>query len=232
MKTRTTRPRCFLLAGLLCLCGALASCGDGRDEEHAAVAAADCAGCHKTEAAAWENDSSHKLIYQTCTFCHEEALPEPGHGHRSSPWCDACHSEQGHSPEGTVPASPPGLLFITCTSCHNPMGSENLYLIREQILVEPGRRVPVSFLSTQGKADDSYAELSTEQGGRNEKGPGSGLCEVCHESTLVYNNSGTGQEHASSRCAGCHNHALGFGVDPACVGCHRIQTKASTSPAP
>lgn len=228
MDNRANRLRRFLLAGFVCLGGALAlaSCGGSGDDE---IAADNCTGCHEAEAAAWSNDSSHKLIYQTCTFCHEEVLPEPGHGHRTSPWCDACHSEQGHPPEGAAPSGQQKFLFITCTTCHNPMGSENLYLIRGQIVVEPGRRAPVSFLNTQGKADASYAELSADEGGRNGKEAGSGLCEVCHTSTLVYNNSGTGREHASSRCAGCHNHALGFGVDPACVGCHEIKGKGAAS---
>jgi hypothetical protein len=231
MKSPTLRITPPLLAtGLLCLCVVLASCGG--DESNQPVSAEDCAGCHEAEAAAWDNDSSHKLIYQTCTFCHEEALPEPGHGHRTTPWCDACHSEQGHPPAGAVSAEPQGLLFITCTTCHDPMGSKNLYLIREQILVEPGRQVPVSFLNTQGKADASYAELSAQDGGENGKEPGSGLCEICHTSTAVYNRFGTGVEHFRSRCAGCHDHALAFGVDPACIACHEIQARPQVRPAP
>ncbi len=194
----------------------LASCGG--DDESAEVSSGDCAGCHTAEAAAWENFSSHKGIYKTCDFCHEEAAQEPGEGHRNSPWCDQCHSEHRHPPERILDDG--GLLFFTCMSCHNPMGSRNLYLIREQILVEPGKRVPVDFRNTEGRADFSYAELGTDDGGQNGKEAGSGLCEVCHAKTSAYNNNGTGRGHYRSWCVACHDHAIAFGVESTCTMCH------------
>ena len=195
---------------------ALPSCGGDDDSDH--VSSGNCGDCHTAQAAAWQNFSSHKGIYKTCTFCHEEAAEEPGEGHRSSPWCDQCHSEQRHPPDRILDDE--GLLFFTCTTCHNPMGSRNIYLIREKILVEPGRRVAVDFRNTEGRADDSYAELGTEEGGRNGREAGSGLCEVCHAETGAYNAAGTGRGHYRSRCAGCHDHAIAFGVEPACTLCH------------
>ena len=176
----------------------------------------DCTGCHTTQAAAWENFSSHKGIYKTCTFCHEEADPVPGEEHRTSPWCDQCHSEVTHLPERyTTYEENEDLLFISCTSCHNPMGSRNLYLVRERILVEQGQHALVDFRSWEGRADYSYAELGTEDGGQNDMEPGSGLCEVCHTKTTLYNREGTGEDPYTMgcdtvRCADCHNHAIGF----------------------
>ena len=176
----------------------------------------DCTGCHTTEAAAWENFSSHKGIYKTCTFCHEEADPVPGEEHRASPWCDQCHSEVTHLPERyTSGEGNEALLFISCMTCHNPMGSRNLYLVRERILVEQGQHALVDFRSWEGRADYSYAELGTEDGGQNDREPGSGLCEVCHTKTAFYNRAGTGEDPYTVgcdtvRCADCHNHAIDF----------------------
>jgi hypothetical protein len=210
----TGNKRWFLLCGLFLV---LASCG-GDDDESAQAGAGECSGCHTAQAAAWQNFSSHKGIYKTCAFCHEKATQEPGEGHRSSPWCDQCHSEHRHPPERILDDD--GLLFFTCMTCHNPMGSKNIYLIREKILVEPGKRVPVDFHNIEGRADDSYAECGTEDGGLNGKEAGSGLCEVCHAKTSAYNNTGTGRGHYRSRCAACHDHAIAFGVEPTCIMCH------------
>lgn len=205
----TGRARWALLLGLLL---ALHSCGDDESEPSHADPE-NCSGCHPAQAEAWQNFSSHKGIFGTCAFCHEEASREPGQGHRTSPGCDSCHSEQRHPPDRILDDE--GLLFFTCTTCHNPMGSRNIYLIREEILVEPGRRVAVDFRNTEGRADYSYAELGAEDGGRNGKEPGSGLCEVCHVDTAVYNSAGTGRRHSRSRCVDCHDHAIGFEVHPA-----------------
>jgi hypothetical protein len=189
----------------------LSSCGG--DDESGQPDSGECSGCHTAQTTAWENFSSHKGIYRTCTFCHEEADPEPGQGHRTSPWCDQCHSERRHPPDRILDGE--GLLFYTCVTCHDPMGSKNIYLIREEILVEEGRRVPVDFRNTKGRADYSYAELSAEDGGQNGKEAGSAICEVCHANTRVYNSTGTGGGHSRRRCSICHNHAIAFGVESA-----------------
>ncbi|MEW6439733.1 MAG: multiheme c-type cytochrome [bacterium] len=205
---------------LIAVLPALLSCGDDGGGS-ARVDASDCGGCHTGQVAAWENFSSHKGVYQTCTFCHEEADPEPGPGHRTSAWCDECHSEAAHLPERLGVAARDGSLqLITCTTCHDPMGSRNIYLVRETILVEPGRGVPVDFRNIEGRADFGFAELGTEDGGLNGIEPGAGLCEVCHAETAAYNRDGTGVGHFTSRCTGCHDHAIAFGVEPSCAVCH------------
>ena len=184
---------------------------DPEDSNPLEISLHGCTDCHTTEAAAWENFSSHKGIYKTCTFCHEEADPVPGEGHQASPSCDQCHSEVSHSPEQYTGSEGND----NCMTCHNPMGSRNLYLIRERILVEQGQHALVDFRSWEGRADYSYAELGTEDGGQNDREPGSGLCEVCHTKTAFYNRAGTGEDHDTVRCVDCHNHAIGFEVEAA-----------------
>jgi len=76
-----------------------------------------------------------------------------------------------------------------------------------------GGCVSVDFQNVEGKADFSYAELGEEEGGQNDREPGSGLCEVCHILTRYYNRYGTGEDHFTSRCADCHNHGSGFRVE-------------------
>ncbi len=201
---------------------ALTSCGgSGEEAASSPVSQEGCAACHSIPTTAWRNDSSHKLIYKECTFCHEEAKPTPGDEHRVSPWCDNCHSEEKHPPERLgADEESKRLLFITCMTCHYPMGSTNQYLIREEILVDPGELSSVDLHNLEGRADDSYAELGPEEGGENNREPGSGVCEVCHTRTRFYNQSGTGEGHYRVRCSRCHDHAHAFRVDASCLFCH------------
>jgi len=206
---------CAFLKGrwllFLVMFSAIASCGG---DESIEAGSQGCTDCHTTQATAWSNFSSHQGIY-SCTFCHEEADPSPGEGHRTSPWCNQCHSEAGHPPERPgVSSESERFRFTTCLTCHDPHGSRNIYLIRERLLIGQGETVPIDFRNIEGRADFSYAERGTEEGGRNGLEPGTGLCEVCHTRTEFYNRTATGGNHYAGRCAGCHNHAIGFGVEP------------------
>ena len=214
----TTAVAVALLAGWACACGGSRSGGSVE------VAAADCASCHELEAAAFEHASSHQILFD-CDFCHAELARKPGPGHRDVPECQRCHSEAGHPPaydpgeadhvadadggaadnggDGADPAS-------SCATCHNPHGSSNLFLIREQIRRPEGTSVPMIFQDLSGRADWSYAELAASEGGRNAREPGEGLCEVCHTHTRFYNRYGSGEQHAQSRCVRCHDHARSF----------------------
>ncbi len=221
MKKRSLPRNGGWLLWFFALVVALAACGDDEQNATPEPSAQDCAACHAVPAAAWENDSSHKLIYKECGFCHEEATPTPGKGHRLSPWCDSCHSEVRHPPdrvaaEGKTRDMP----FTTCVTCHYPMGSTNQYLIREEIQVDSGKQASVDFRSLEGRSDAGHAELGADEGGENHREPGSGVCETCHTNTRFYNRSGTGDGHYRVRCSRCHDHAIAFAVDASCKFCH------------
>jgi hypothetical protein len=182
------------------------TCPQGDDDQSpdadddASADPADCAACHAEQATAWNNFSSHNTIF-TCDFCHEEVAAEPGSGHRTSPGCYNCHSEQTHNPTYN---DPDNFRLISCATCHDPHGSENNYLIRQQILIAPAKTVNVTFTNTSGRAAGSYASPVGSEG--------AGLCEVCHLNTRYYNAMGTGESHNTGKCTACHSHAVGFEV--------------------
>ena len=187
---------------------AVPSCG-GDSGEPSGIVPAECATCHGAQVGAWENFSSHRALYE-CAFCHEEADSIPGPRHRTSSWCDRCHSEQGHPPKGIWSSRDARGDF--CLSCHDPHGSKNIYLIRESLSAGFGKTACVDFRNVEGRGDFSFAELGAEEGGENGREPGSGLCEVCHRWTKFYDRYATGEDHFTGRCTGCHDHALGFAV--------------------
>ena len=170
---------------------------DSADDD--AIDPQDCAACHADVAAAWENFSTHQVLY-TCDFCHMEIDVQPGAGHRDVAWCDSCHSEKTHVP--TYYDADDTFRLISCTTCHEPHGSTNLYLIRNQVLVAEDELVTIVFQNILGLADDSYAQPGDRSG--------AGLCEVCHATTKYYNQSGTGLPHNTTKCTDCHQHSTGF----------------------
>jgi hypothetical protein len=168
------------------------------DDDDSSVDPTNCAACHQAQTDAWENFSSHSAIF-TCEYCHEEVSETPGAGHRASPGCYNCHSEQTHNP---IYNDPDNFRLISCNTCHEVHGSQNIYLIRTQVLVAPGKTAEVSFTNQSGRAAGSYAAPADAAG--------TGLCEVCHQNTQYYNAMGTGDSHNTDKCTNCHNHAVGF----------------------
>lgn len=121
----------------------------------------------------------------------------------SSSECGECHTETMHFP----------LISLTqnqCTVCHEPHGSSNIYLIKENIELDRNPESGVIFKSLEGKADFSFAELGENEGGTNGMDRGTGLCEICHAETAYYNSSGNSAPHYTERCTDCHHHTLGF----------------------
>jgi hypothetical protein len=175
-----------------------ATCSADDDVDDDTVSPDNCQACHTAQATAWKNASSHRSLYD-CAYCHEQVLDQPGPGHHAKPGCDDCHSEATHIPT----YYPDGeFRLIACTTCHEPHGSTNIYLIQPKVLVEPGAEAAISFQNLAGLAADSYAIPAPDAG--------TGLCEVCHVGTTFYNRGGQGEAHFTGRCTQCHDHARGF----------------------
>jgi predicted CXXCH cytochrome family protein len=164
--------------------------------DHAAAFApvaspATCNICHAAEAARLAMPSGHSG--RACESCHAPISPTPGPGHQSAEACQTCHpANQTHAPGGAA---------MPCTQCHDPHGSTNVDLVREEITTSQGGARLVTFDNIEGRADGSFASASD---------PGSGICEICHTTTQFYRADGTGAPHFTFSCLPCHTHAAGF----------------------
>ncbi len=155
----------------------------------------DCAICHN-ELAVKAAVSAHGTLRINCGQCHTDLEPgNVGPMHRNVPRCADCHSQQQTHQDPAVGTT------MECAGCHTPHGSTNLYLIREQILTPSGKTPSVQLTNLLGLADGSLASVSQ---------PGSGVCEVCHTTTMFYRSDGSGQQHFPFACFPCHPHAGGF----------------------
>jgi hypothetical protein len=92
-------------------------------------------------------------------------------------------------------------------------GSPNAHLIRTSI--RSGRRLrPIDFHDAGGAVPGGFVDPTT---------PGRGLCEICHQDTRFYRADGSGEDHFTSDCTLCHDHAASFGpvvTDASCSSCH------------
>lgn len=156
-----------------------------------------CTFCHNDVAVPMYATGGHGGFRVTCVRCHNQDLTpgQVGPDHRSVPACANCHKkQQTHmDPAAGTPQQ--------CLVCHTPHGSPNLYLVNTEITVPDGNIVGIDFTNLLGKADGSFASASD---------PGTGLCEVCHSTTTVYNDTGTGAPHFTYNCVVCHNHDAAF----------------------
>lgn len=140
----------------------------------------------------------------------------------SSQLCSDCHNLATHSSQATDTSY--GSWAQECLTCHTPHETTNISLVRPSIQTPSSGARSVDFRNTAGKADYSYATVTS---------PGSGVCEVCHtltrnsDATPRFRNTGgsDGGKHYTSRCTGCHTHSLGFAAGESegsatCAGCH------------
>jgi len=181
----------------------LAACGhDGAPQFGGAPPPVDavygqCAFCHADTAEPMLAHGGHGSLRVSCQQCHNQDLTpgRVGPDHRSVPECADCHAEQQThmDPAAGTPQQ--------CLVCHTPHGSPNLFLVNEAITPPDGLPASIDFTNLRGKADGSFASVSD---------PGSGLCEVCHATTRVYNSEGDGAPHFTNACTVCHTHAAAF----------------------
>jgi predicted CXXCH cytochrome family protein len=157
------------------------------------VSEATCTICHSAEGARFAKPSAHSSIFP-CGDCHAEVSAEPGPGHRALPACQSCHAT-------TATHAPPGTGALPCTRCHDPHGTDNIELVLDTIVTPQAGLRPIVFDNRDGRADGSFASASS---------PGTGVCEVCHTTTMFYRADGAGQPHFTLPCYPCHLHDAGF----------------------
>lgn len=165
---------------------------DGVGTDEAGTAA--CLGCHTEIQEAWSHASSHEVLFD-CNGCHRLGPLLPHAKPVVLPTCDRCHSEAAHPAGGTS----------SCTDCHDPHGSSNLFLIRKAIRLPSGEVAGVVLTELEGASPGGRVRAGVD----GEK-PGTGLCEVCHTTTKHYDSAGTAAPHETGWCADCHDHQKGF----------------------
>jgi predicted CXXCH cytochrome family protein len=150
-----------------------------------------CLACHDEKSEPWSHPSTHRAVLG-CPACHT-SLGAPGPGHVTIPECADCHSEAAHPADRE------------CVDCHDPHGSSNAFLIRETIETTSHTNADISFTTPEGATANGLARAGVAG-----QAAGTGLCEVCHDSTRYYPQSGAGEPHDAEYCVDCHAHATRF----------------------
>ncbi len=135
-------------------------------------------------------DTPHDGITD-CDECHNGTADQVVDAAIPNAKCLVCHGAGGGATLAAAHQAPSG---TDCVDCHNVMRSQgNAKHIKGTVNGQV-----VSFTGT-GPADYTY-----------QVGDGSGLCEVCHTSTLHYQSDGSGTAHHANDCLSCHTHESGI----------------------
>ncbi|MEN8229891.1 MAG: CxxxxCH/CxxCH domain-containing protein [Bacteroidota bacterium] len=154
-----------------------------------------------------------------CSSCHQTHYAATSDGMllrqtNDDALCTSCHTifNSGGTPVGTHNG-------MGCNDCHQSHNTDksNIYMIRNTIATPSSGDKTVVFTALTGT--NSFADGDATY---------DGICEVCHTSTIHYQNDGTSsdQSHTSSggpmdgeNCSGCHPHNANF-APQGCDDCH------------
>ncbi|MCU7918539.1 MAG: hypothetical protein KZQ95_09305 [Candidatus Thiodiazotropha sp. (ex Epidulcina cf. delphinae)] len=178
-------------------------------------------------------------IYDYCIYCHVDTTAQTSYlsitvwrGEDQAALCLSCHNPTGIASAKSDVALhrvDNGARIVDCASCHNPHAPEtstdthpggvsapNLSLIR----ADTSKHVPGALTNAVfQRRPDHFAFGETN-------GPWNGICQSCHQNTLVHTNS-TGSDHNHNlglTCTECHQHKDGFlplGAGD-CAYCHNV----------
>ncbi len=153
-----------------------------------------CTACHDAVGTAWGHLNSHSLLLD-CRTCHK-VTGASGKGHAETPACSTCHSQKSHPTAATA-----------CNACHDAHGTVNAFLVRDSVTLASGTVATLHVTKPEGAGKDGLVRA-----GVSGQVAGTGVCEVCHETTTVYNHAGTGAAHGTQWCAECHRHEDGYTI--------------------
>ena len=209
------REHVHVAAAVLLLAAGLPSSLPAGDEA-AVDAARVCARCHEAQTASTVETGGHATGL-SCNDCHLNRRPGRfGRHHRTVVTCTKHHDMERHPARARSNARRKVAVVRNCITCHQPHGTENLSLVRQEIRVPRGI-TPVRFDNRSGAAPGGFTDPMV---------PGTGLCEVCHRRTDFYRQDGRGEPHFTESCITCHDHRAGFEVvisDQNCAICHPDQ---------
>lgn len=153
-------------------------------------------------------------INQACTACHDNTSSHistalgttkrllPGLTGAANTECNYCHTNAAVVTPAHLNMQVHVGIGSTCAACHDPHGSNNANMVAAKV-----NNTAVSFGGTD------FVNST-----------GTGVCQVCHTTTLYYKAGVAETNHPATGCLSCHAHnsASGTAFEPntACDSCH------------